>query len=65
MAMKFLDFLLLAIVQLLMKFHLNILLNEIEGDNFLALTKQSCRFSTLNFCGKQQNFNILIISLVV
>ena len=36
--MKFLDFLQLPIVQLLGKFHRNILKNEVAGDNFLGLT---------------------------
>ena len=37
-AMKLLDFLQLLIVQLLKKFHRNILKNEGAGDNFLGLT---------------------------
>ena len=38
--MKLLDFLQLLIVQLLKKFHQNILKNEGAGDNFLELTQE-------------------------
>ena len=38
MPMKLLDFLQLPIMQLLRKFHLNILTTEGEGDNILGLT---------------------------
>ena len=38
MTMKPFEFLLLPIVQLLIKFHCNTFTNEVEGDNFPGLT---------------------------
>ena len=62
--MKLLDFLQLLIVQLLKKFHENILKNEGAGDNFLGLTKSQILKSQLSR-KKERKLNILQISFVV
>ena len=46
-AMKLFDFLQLLIVQLLKKFHRNILKNEGVGDNFLGLTLEKSQILTI------------------
>ena len=64
--MKLLDFLQLLIVQLLKKFHPNILKNEGAGDNFLGLTlaKSPILKSQLSR-KKEQKWNILQISFAM
>ena len=51
--MKLFDILQLPIVQLLRKFHGNILKNEGAGDNFLGLTLENRKFSNLNYREKK------------
>ena len=64
--MKLLDFLQLLIVQLLKKFHLNILKNEGAGDNFLGLTLEKSQiFKSQLSRKKERKLNILQISFVV
>ena len=64
--MKLLDFLQLLIVQLLKKFHLNILKNEGAGDNFLGLTQEKSQILQSQLLRKkEQKWNILQISFVM
>ena len=56
MAKKLLEFLQLPIVQLLRKFHLNILTDEGEGDNFLGLTLENRKFSNFKYREKSSKF---------
>ena len=64
--MKLLDFLQLLIVQLLKKFHENILKNEGAGDNFLGLTlKKSQILKSQLSRKKERKLNILQIYFVV
>ena len=64
-AMKLLDFLQLFIVQLLKKFHLNILKNEGAGDNFLGLTLEKSQILKSQLSRKKEHkLNILQISFV-
>ena len=64
--MKFLDFLQLLIVQLLKKFHWNILTNEGAGENFLGLTQEKSQILKSQLSRKkEQKWNILQISFVM
>ena len=61
--MKLLDFLQLLIVQLLKKFHWNILKNEGAGDNILGLTQEKSQILKSQLSRKkEQKGNILQIS---
>ena len=64
--MKLLDFLQLLIVQLLKKFHSNILKNEGAGDNFLGTDPGKIANSQSELSRKKERkLNILQISFVV
>ena len=64
--MKLLDFLQLLIVQLLKKFHENILKNEGAGDNFLGLTLEKSQILKSQLSRKKERkLNILQIYFVV
>ena len=64
--MKLLDFLQLLIVQLLKKFHRNILKNEGAGDNFLGLTQEKSQILKSQLSRKkEQKWNILQISFLM
>ena len=52
--MKLLDFLQLLIVQLLKKFHRNILKNEGAGDNFLGLSQEKLQILKSQFLQKKE-----------
>ena len=53
MAKKLLDFLQLTIVQLLRKFHRNILFNEGKGGDFLGRSLESSQNSQTSIIGKK------------
>ena len=64
--MKLLDFLQLRIVQLLKKFHWNVLKNEGAGDDFLGLTLEKSQILKSQLSRKKERkLNILQISFVV
>ena len=64
--MKLLDFLQLLIVQLLRKFHSNILKNEGAGDNFLGLTLEKSQILKSQLSRKKEHkLNVLQISFVM
>ena len=64
--MKLLVLLQLLIVQLLKKFHRNILKNEGAGDNFLGLTQEKSQILKSQLSRKkEQKWNILQISFVM
>ena len=64
--MKLLDSLQILIVQLLKKFHENILKNEGAGDNFLGLTLEKSQILKSQLSRKEERkLNILQISFVV
>ena len=64
--MKLLDFLQLLIIQLLKKFHRNILKNEGVGDNFLGLTLEKSKILKSQLSRKKERkLNILQISFVM
>ena len=65
-AMKLRDFLQLLILQLLKKFHWNIMKNEGAGDNFLGLTQEKSQILKSQLLRKkEQKWNILRISFVI
>ena len=64
--MKVLDFLKLLIMQLLKKFHRNILQNEGAGGNFLGLTLEKPQLLKSQLSRKKEHkLNIFHISFVV
>ena len=65
-ALKLLDFLQVLIMQLLKRFHWNILKNEGAGDNFLRLTQEKSQILKSQLSQKMaQKWNILKTFLVM